>query len=258
LLPAALLGADAAYLIELGAGAGLNLYAQHRGWEIWWEEQDHTLEIGRGRDQFRVRASGPRPDALDEIDCRGPEALGRSGADAYPIDLDDPDSESVLRACIWGDHDRRMERLLEGLAVHRRAAGGELHPAKVEKVELGVDLEAFLARIAPREPIAPVISFSTFATAYLSDVKHREVYRTVSAFARNWSVQHGLPWMWVRFEPARPGDTSAAPHTGWCHWLVELWDRTQHKRIDLGWAHPHMVRVEFGDGLRELQELRTG
>ncbi|MGB1015954.1 MAG: hypothetical protein ACPG4T_17585, partial [Nannocystaceae bacterium] len=82
----------------------------------------------------------------------------------------------------------------------------------------------------------------------------RGLEREVHAFARNWTLRHGLPWLWSRFEPARAGEDS--PHTGWCRWFVDTWSRGRHRRIELGWAHPHLVRVEFGPGLAELESLR--
>jgi hypothetical protein len=99
------------------------------------------------------------------------------------------------------------------------------------------------------------VAVNTYVTAFLRDVEHRAVQRTVSDFARRWSLQHKFPWMWVRFEPTRAGEPPAPRH-GYCRWLVELWDGNRHKRIIIGWAHPHLHRVLFTDGLLELLALR--
>ncbi len=271
LLPAALVGAEAAYLVELGCSAGLNLYAEQRAYELVWSNRER-LRLGRGfpkpgvrrdlaggqSEPFKILCGGPMPGPLDQFtdaERAGPEVLGRVGGDLHPIDLASPEDEIVLEACIWGDQRRRLERLREGIDVHRRhVRERSLIPAEVRSLELPHELVEFLAAAVPDHPEAPVIAFNTYVTAYLSDVDQRAVARDMRSFARSWSLQHKLPWMWVRFEPARPGN--AAPHPGWCRWLVELFSGSKTKQLELGWAHPHLIRAEFGPGLVELRSLR--
>ncbi len=255
LLPAALVGAEAAYLIELGASAGLNLYAEQRSWTLEWENGD-KVRVGRApEDQFRVLVEGQGVPALGDF-ARGPEVLGRVGCDTDPVDPGEPATTRVLSACVWGDQSRRLRRLREGLEVHQSAKGGAMGPlAEVRSVVLPDDIVAFLQGALPHNPVAPVISFNTCVTTYFNDVDHRALERRLGEFAKSWSLQHHLPWMWVRFEPARAGD-DPAPEPGWCRWRVDLWEGARHHRIELGWAHPHLVRAKLGPGLLALAQLR--
>ena len=262
LLPSCLLAAEAIYLVELGCSAGLNLYAEQRSYELSWPD-GAKLRLGRaGDEQFRVACDGSRPQPLEafaEADRQGPEVLARVGGDLELLDPSDEAAAQRLEACIWGDQKRRVDRLREAIAVHRAAQRGEtvhgqqLRPAQLSPVELP-EIHDFLAEAVPAQPVAPVIAFNTYVTAYLSDVDERALARQMRSFARSWSLRHKLPWMWVHFEPSRGGE--APPHPGWCRWVVELFSGSWTKSIELGWAHPHLVRAEFGPGLVELRGLR--
>jgi hypothetical protein len=257
LLPATLVAAEEVHLVELGCSAGLNLYAEQRSYNLAWTASKR-LRLGRAADeQFLTLCSGPTPGPLDgfsEAERRGPEVLTRVGGDANAELVVRPEIRRNLEACIWGDQRRRLDRLREGMAVHRSAPELGLVPAEVRALELPGELPEFLAAAVPSPPQAPVITYNTYVTAYLSDVNQRAVARGLRGFARAWSLRHKQPWMWVRFEPARAGKT--APHPGWCLWIVELFSGSKHKTIELGWAHPHLIRAEFGPGLVELRNLR--
>lgn len=269
LLPAVLVSAEAVHLVELGCSAGLNLYAEQRRYDLAWTASKR-LRIGRGEDdEFLTVCGGVLPplEGFSEAELRGPEVLSRVGGDNRRGELEATDFDGHLEACIWGNQRRRLDLLRQGMAIHRRAieqavqhslGGGSdpenLLPAKVLPVELPTDLTQFLTKAVPSHPEVPVIAFNTCVTAYLSDVDQRAYARDMRSFARSWSLLHKLPWMWVRFEPARAGKD--APHPGWCLWVVELFSGSKHKSIELGWAHPQLIRAEFGPGLTELRELR--
>lgn len=257
LLPAVLVAAEEVHLVELGCSAGLNLYAEQRSYNLAWTASKR-LRLGRARDeQFLTLCSGPMPGPLDsftDAERNGPTVLSRVGGDANADAVVRPEARRNLEACIWGDQRRRLDRLREGMALHSRARELGLVPAEVRPLELPGELPEFLRAAIPNPPQAPVITYNTYATAYLSDVNQRAVARELRGFARTWSLQYKQPWMWVRFEPARAGKT--APHPGWCLWIVELFSGLKHKTIELGWAHPHLIRAEFGPGLVELRNLR--
>lgn len=257
LLPAALVNAEAVHLVELGCSAGLNLYAEQRSYSLAWTASTR-LRLGRARDeQFLTLCSGPLPGSLDgftDAERRGPEVLTRVGGDANADVIARPGTRRNLEACIWGDQWRRLDRLREGIELNNHASELGLVPAEIRGLDMPNDLSEFLQAAIPSVPQAPVIIYNTYATAYLSDVSQRAVARELRGFARTWSLSHKLPWMWVRFEPARAGKT--APHPGWCLWIVELFSGSKHKTIELGWAHPHLIRAEFGPGLVELRNLR--
>lgn len=257
LLPAVLVSADSVHLVELGSSAGLNLYAEQRHYDLAWTASKR-LRLGRAEDtQFLTVCEGPMPALADftEAERRGPEVLSRIGGDKSPDELEQAEFASRLEACVWGDHRRRLERLREGMDIHSHARALELVPAKILPLDLTNNLDEFLAAAVPSHPEAPVIVYNTYATASLSDVQQRAVARDMREYARTWSLRNKLPLMWVRFEPARVGKT--APHAGWCLWLVELFSGAKHKSIELGWAHPHLARVEFGPGLVELRNMRN-
>ncbi|MBL9099360.1 MAG: DUF2332 family protein [Myxococcales bacterium] len=250
LLPAALLQVEAAYLVELGASAGLNLYADQRRFDLRWQD-GAVVTLGHAEaPQFEVACEGPAPG--EPLTLRAPEVLARVGADARVVDLAAPGAETQLAACVWGDQPQRMARLREALALRRRYQGTE-QAARLVRAELPDDLEDFLRKAVPTQPVAPVILFDTYVTAYFNDVAHGALVRGVEAFARPWTLRHRLPWLWVRFEPPRVG---APPQVGWCRWWVEVWTQGRRRTIELGWAHPHGMRAVFGPGLAELAALR--
>ncbi len=271
LVPAALLQIEAAYLVELGASAGLNLLADHRGFSLRWPQGPH-LKLGHAEPaQFEIACEGPSAElsaglsvglsegASEASSDRSsvlapPEILGRVGADARLIDLDAPAAETELAACIWGDQPQRMQRLQEALEL-RRAFRGTPQAPRLMQANLPDEAEEFLRAAVPAQPVAPVILFDTYVTAYFNDVDHRALIRAVEAFARSWTLRHKLPWLWVRFEPPRAGEP-AAPQVGWCRWWVEVWTQDGRHTIELGWGHPHCVRLVFGPGVSELAGLR--
>ncbi len=260
LLPALILGVDRSYLLELGASAGLNLYAEQRSYELRGESGE-PIRLGAAEErQFSIDAGKQELfEIILELFNEGvsmPEIIERVGGDRHPIDLDNVEHELHLRACIWGDQESRLQRLQEGIAIHKSASSGQLNPrAVLREMSLPDDLHVFLKMSLPANPKAPVIVFNSYVTAYLNDVDHRSMNREMRSFAHGWSLRHNLPWMWVHFEPPRQED-EAAPHLGWCRWVVELFSGTESKVIELGWAHPHLVKIEFSEGIRELITLR--
>ncbi len=252
LLPAALLQIEAAYLVELGASAGLNLLADLRRFDLRWSA-GAELRLGLGdAPQFAIECEGPPPSLPSQV--RPPEIVGRTGADARVVDLDLPDAETQLAACIWGDQPLRMQRLQEALVL-RRGLRGTPQAARMLKARLPDETEEMLRAAVPVHPVAPVILFDTYVTAYFNDVDHRALVRAVEAFARQWTLRHQLSWLWVRFEPARAGE-APAPQIGWCRWWVEVWTQGQRHTVELGWGHPHCARLAFGPGLTALARLR--
>jgi hypothetical protein len=248
LLPAAIVGVEAAHLVELGASAGLNLYADHRRFRLDGaagsggppaaDAAPPTLVLGKAStEQFVIPTRGAWPQLASPAAAKGPDVLTRVGGDLAPVDVDSADAEARLLACVWPDQLQRVLRMREALDLQQRMRG-RADAARLLRMTLPDDLAEFLGAAVPRHPEAPVILYNTYVTAYLNDVDHRAVVRGVDAFARAWTLTHGLPWMWVRFEPARVGEPS--PHPGWCRWRVVIWERGHRRDVELGWAHPHL------------------
>lgn len=261
LLPATLLGIDTAHLVELGASAGLNLYAEQRRYRLVMKAEQEDGEVcvdlgAEGEREFVIPCEVKDPDrAFLSSPRAAPKILSRAGADLAPLDLQEPQAELYLKACVWGDQPQRLARLREGIAVHQRiaqetpASRVQLHAARLPD-----DLESFLARAIPRYPQGPVIVYNTYVTEYFNDVAERSLDRQLKDFARRFSVQTGLPLMWVRFEPPRAAEPSSV-RRGWCRWQVDLFTGPRHRSVDLGWAHPHFTQVLLGPGLAELQTI---
>lgn len=252
LLPAALLQIEAAYLVEFGASAGLNLLADMRRFELRWPEGPRVVLGSAETPQFELECEGLVPGL--PVLVRPPEIVARVGADARLVDLDAPDAEVELAACIWGDQPIRLQRMQEALELRRRLRGTP-QALRLLRTRLPDETEEFLRAAVPVHPVAPVILFDTYVTAYFNDVDHRALVRAVEAFARPWTLRHKLSWLWVRFEPPRAGEP-AAPQIGWCRYWVEVWTQGQHHSVELGWAHPHCVKLVFGPGLGRLARLR--
>ena len=247
------LDVESVHLIELGASAGLNLYAEQRGYSLL--EGETRIRCGQSdKNQFEIARRGAT--ALEGLKLSPPQVKSRVGGDRHPVSFDDASAIEALRACIWGDKAGRFERLAEGLELHAKARRGELSPlAQVHKTELPDDLAELFRRAVPERPEGPIVVFNTYVTAYFNDVDLRQLERKVRAYAREHAMVHRVPWAWVRFEPSR-SDEEAGPRAAWCRWRVELWRGTEHAEIELGWAHPHMAQIDFGPGLDHLVALR--
>lgn len=254
LLPLALLDVDAAHLVELGASAGLNMYADQRRFDL--SEGEKTWTLGHAAStQFQIPVHGLD---IGDIELQTPEVLSRHGGDINPVDFRDAAAMDGLRACIWGDQPERFRRLEEGLAMHREALLGRRGAAPavtLHKSELPGELEDLLRVALPARPEAPIVLFNTYVTAYFSDVEHRELQRKIRQFAHQHALTHRIPWVWIRFEPRRRGEP-AGPHPAWCRWRIELWHEGKEHRFELGWAHPHMAEIEFSPNLSDLLALR--
>lgn len=254
LLPAAALGVEAAHLVELGASAGLNLYAEQRSFVLLDAQGQARIKLGAAQQrQFEIATTlEPQVEWPDASSWPAPKLCSRAGADLAPVDLNQEGAELGLAACIWGDQPQRLERLREGIKLHRLAQSGKLTPkVQLDGARLPEDLESFLGRALPGYPQAPVIAYNTYVTEYFNDVDERALTRRVRAYARKWSIQHKLPWMWIRFEPPRQGE-APAPQRGWCRWEVELFEGAEHCSLQLGWAHPHFRAMRLGRGFSEL------
>lgn len=254
LLPASLLGVESAHLVELGASAGLNLYAELRHYRLGLESGQALVELGgQGSVEFEIPtelgADLTWPEGLT-LGC--PKVLSRVGADFSPLDLKEAQAQLHLKACVWPDQPERLQRLQRGIDLHCEAQEGIFGPvAQLYPARLPEDLESFLRKAIPTQPVGPVIIYNTYVTEYFNDVDERGMTRRMREFARRWSMQHKLPMMWVRFEPPRKGE-SPAPRRGWCRWDVELFTGAAHQSMCLGWAHPHFRGLILGPDIKQL------
>lgn len=123
-------------LLEIGASAGLNLYADRfryvgPGWE--WGPTDSALLLPTEAPHVRVEAF---------------EIVDRRGCDLDPVDPTTSDGADRLRSFVWPWHVARHERLSAALAVVRvEATAGRA--AVVDRAGAGEWLEGQLASRTP-------------------------------------------------------------------------------------------------------------
>ncbi len=101
------------HLIEIGPSAGLNM--------VW--DRYGVRYLGNGR---HCAADAPGAELTIDIALRGtrapplgkvPRITRRVGLERNPVDLGDADARDWLRALVWPDHGKRLERLDRALAI---------------------------------------------------------------------------------------------------------------------------------------------
>lgn len=233
LLPVTALGWPAVHLIELGASAGLNLVAERRGYRLAAADDPATTlwAAGAAVPQFTTLFHGRQP-ALPMPPASGPTVLSRLGGDLCPFLLDTADDELTLSSFVWADQPQRLDRLCEGIAALRAVAATDA-PVRLRQLRLPEELPGFLAQYAPQSPAAPLVVFNTTVTMYLPDAG-RDLRRHLAA----WAERQDMPVLWLQWEPA--GDDGPQPPVfSWLAWSADLWQREHHRRLHLGWVHPH-------------------
>lgn len=239
LLPVAALGWPAVHLVELGASAGLNLVAEQRSYRLTAADAlaKPLLTLGAAAiPQFNAVVHGhtiPRPVAAL------PTVLSRTGGDIHPFPLRTVEDELTLAAFVWADQPSRLVRLREGIAA-LRAVAPSAAPVRLRPLHLPDELPLFLAEALPRPLDAPVVIYNTTVTMYLPD-RGAALSRHIS----DWAIRQSVPVLWLQWEP-EPLLDRPPPITDWHSWSANLWQAGEHRRLHLGWVHPH------GAAIREL------
>ena len=243
LLPVAALGWPAVHLVELGASAGLNLVAEQRSYRLTAGAVDPALMTlgAAGRPQFAVSVSDS-PDLSGRRDLTGlrsPTILSRTGGDIHPFHLRTVGDELTLAAFVWADQPARLLRLREGIealrAIERSSA-----PVRLRPLHLPDELPRFLDEALPRSPDAPVVLYNTIVTMYLP-----EGGAALRRHVEPWAGRQPVPVLWLQWEPSDTADLKP-PQPDWSAWSADLWQSGEHRRLHLGWVHPH------GASIREL------
>lgn len=243
LLPVAALGWPAVHLVELGASAGLNLVAERRGYRLRTVDGEQTLlRVGAAEGpQFDVKLLGS-PDLSGLRDLTGlnpPTILSRTGGDIHPFHLRTAADELTLAAFVWADQPARLVRLREGIAA-LRAVAQSAAPVCLLPLHLPDELPSFLVEALSRPPDAPVVLFNTIVTMYLPDGG-----AGLRQYVADWAGRQDVPVLWLQWEPTDvPG--LQPPEREWSAWSADLWRAGEHRRLHLGWVHPH------GASIREL------
>ena len=241
LLPLAALGWPAVHLVELGASAGLNLVAERRGYRLAAADNPTgaLLTLGAADSpQFTALVSN-NPDLSGRRDLPGhqpPTILSRTGGDIHPFHLRTAADELTLAAFIWADQPQRLVRLREGIAA-LRAVERSAAPVRLLPLHLPDELPRFLAGALPQPLDAPVVLYNTTVTMYLPDGR-AGLRRHVAA----WAGRQNAPVLWLQWEPPDVPDLTP-PVTDWQAWSADLWRDGEHRRLHLGWVHPHGASI---------------
>ena len=241
LLPAAALGWPVVHLVELGASAGLNLVAERRIYRLTRGDAAAPALVtlgAAGRSQFVVSVSDS-PDLSGREDLSGlrsPTILSRTGGDIHPFHLRTVEDELTLAAFVWADQPARLDRLREGIAA-LRAIDDTAAPVRLRPLHLPDELPRFLDEALPRPPAGPIVLYNTIVTMYLPE-GGTGLRRHVEAWARRQPV----PVLWLQWEPPDAADLKP-PQPDWSAWSADLWQAGEHRRLHLGWVHPHGASI---------------
>lgn len=237
LLPLQAWRVPAVHLVDLGAGAGLNLVAEQRNYRFY--AADHLLlQIGKGQPpQFATRCNGAL-DTLPTATATLPRIASRLGCDMLPFALDSAEKELTLSAYVWGDQAQRLQRLREGIAAFHANNTTET-PVQISAVTLPDQLETYLQTVvAPRLATAnsaePIIFYNTYVTNYLPD-KGASLHGLID----RWATQQARPVLWLQWEPTY--GRLQEPEYGWIAYSADLWRGAIHDQWHLGWVHPHGI-----------------
>ena len=236
LLPLAALGWPAVHLVELGASAGLNLVGERRCYRLVAADDPATVLLSLGSatsPQFTARVNGYRP-PLSAATL--PTVLSRTGGDIHPFHLRTVEDELTLAAFVWADQPARLIRLREGIEA-LRAVEPSAAPVRLLPLHLPDELPRFLVEALPQPLNAPVLVYNTIVTMYLPDggagLRHHMA---------NWAVQQDVPVLWLQWEPSESSHLQP-PEPDWSAWSADLWQAGSHRRLHLGWAHPHGASI---------------
>jgi hypothetical protein len=58
----------------------------------------------------------------------------------------------------------------------------------------------------------------------------------------DWAIQQNVPVLWLQWEPS-PSPTLQPPEPDWAAWSADLWRAGEHRRLHLGWVHPHGASI---------------
>jgi len=137
-------------LLEAGASAGLNLYADR--WGYAWSTADGVVELGpEPRLPCVVTGPAPLPSALPEVGWRG-------GVDLNPLDVTDPEQVRWLETLVWPEEDDRRERLRHAVEV------AAADPPRLVRGDLVEELPALVDEASAH---GTVVVFHSAVAAYL-------------------------------------------------------------------------------------------
>lgn len=155
-------GTDGLSLVEVGASAGLCLYADR--WAYRWRTGSGDVTAGTGPElTCLVEGDAPLPSSP-------PHVAWRSGIDLHPLDVTDDEAMRWLQNLVWPEHQDRRERLRTAIDIARS------DPPHLGTGDLLTDLPRLVSDAARH---GPVVVLHSAVIAYLETDDRLEFDRLV-------------------------------------------------------------------------------
>lgn len=173
-------------LYEVGASAGLNLFADRFAYDLGGRR------CGAAGSAVRLAPAweGDAPAGDD------PVVVGRGGCDLAPVDLGDPAARDRLVAYVWADQTERLARLEAAIEIALDAG-----PVRLDRGDAAACVEDWLA--APAAPGVVRVLVHSIAFQYFPEPSKRQI---AEAMARAGAqATREAPLAWLSFEQADGG-----------------------------------------------------
>jgi hypothetical protein len=169
-------------LLDVGTSAGLNLLFDRYGYTYRAEADGTTRRAGD------LSSSVDLPCAvrseISGLPALGfPTMSGRRGLDLAPVDACSPDQARWLLACLWPDALPRFTRLQAALELWRTS----LERPTLVQGDMVDDLASAAAGLGGD---GPLVVFHSWAAAYLSEARQRDLVHAVRALGDTRPVHH--------------------------------------------------------------------
>ena len=185
-------------LIEAGASAGLNLFADR--WGYAWSTPSGLVELGAAP-YLPCAVTGPAP-----LPSRLPEIAWRGGIDVNPLDVADPEAMRWLENLVWPEDDDRRARLRHAVSV------AAADPPRLVRGDLIEELPALVTEASAH---GTVVVFHSAVAAYLppeARVRFQELMRGLVADGACHWVSNEAPNVLPDVTATGPEDAHQAPH----------------------------------------------
>lgn len=211
-------------LVEIGASAGLNLFADQYRLETpaWaWGAADATLVL---RPEWR----GSVPEGLADT----PLAIEyRAACDLQPVDLAAEGEDLRLASYVWAEQRERLERLRAAVAISRAQMA-----AQGVKVQAAKAAQFLRQQLTLRLPGQALVLMHSVMWQYMPEAEKAAV--TMLMEAAGAASTPDTPLAWLRFEPPKPDVQMEL--------RCRVWPGGEDRL--LARCHPHGAWVEWVDG----------
>jgi len=179
-------------LIELGASAGLNLYAD----QFYLQLPEAAIGNRDAQVQLSPVWTGPPPPT------RLPEVVARRAVDLNPLDASDPSDQLRLLAYLWPDQPDRLSRTRGAIDIAMGA------PAQIDRADAG----QWLAELLERPANVGRLVFHTVAWQYFPPETRAKASATLSQAGARATEERPLAHLSME---ADGGDGASVKLTMW-------------------------------------------